>query len=584
MILGMRNSRVRPVFPVLLSLVFLSAGALAGEARFTFAVLGDRTGSQVPGVFERVVGEVAFLDPDFIITVGDHIEGYTFDRDEVEWQWDEFEKIMDAAGIKYYVTPGNHDIWDEQSEEIYRDRFGDLNRSFKVENVRFLILDVSRHYGFGDFSEEQIKWLTKELEKSKDADHIFVFLHKPFWCEDFSFGRESPLHETFVEHGVTAVFSGHYHRYLYTERDGVEYYGVGSSGGGMWSSEREGAFYCYMLGQVVGDSLRIELVEPGFFRPVDSVTMESVIDLTRFKKESIELSEIRVEGNSLTGTAKVSVAIVNTSERTLRDTARWELQEGWTVEPQRDYIEVPPEEVGQLTAYVSTDGLLFPVPSLRIRLPYRDQEPFDIEAYLNIRRVERATRLVGVPIIDGVLDDDVWGAVDPETEYFGWRGGESTGDPTSLWLGFDSLNLYVAVECIDAEPDSIRATVDERDGFAGHDDHIGLLLQPDRQAEVFYQIIVNPNGAIYDREIEISPYGSYVMHPGWNSSAKGAARIFQSGWTAELMIPLADLRWRGADSEWGFNFQRHHVHQQTVSNFQAPLTFSSYNMGILQFK
>ena len=562
----------------------LATGSKGGDDRFTFAVIGDRTGGARRGVYEGVIAEVSFLDPDFIITVGDHIEGYSFDRDEIESQWDEFEAIMKPGGIKYYLTPGNHDIWDDQSYEIYKDRFGDPERSFKIENTRFIILDVSRLYGFDDFSEDQVKWLTKELEKSEDAEHIFVFLHKPFWCEDFSFGRESRLHDTFLEHDVTAVFSGHYHRYFYTERDGIQYYCVGSSGGSMWSSEREGSFYCYMLGQVIGDSLRIELMRPGSFRPADSVTMEGVTDLTRFQKESVQLSEIRVDGTSLAGTARVTVSIKNTSGQTLRDTARWALREGWSVEPEQDYIEVPPGEVGQLTAIVSADGLMFPVPSLTVRVPYRDEEPFEVVKYLNVRRTRHADRISAAPRIDGRLDDEAWRSTSPVTEYFGWRGGETNGDPTSVWIGYDSLNLYLAVECRDAEPESVLATIHERDGFAGHDDHVGILLQPDREKEAFYQVLVNPNGAVFDREVLINPYGSYVMNPRWNAAVEAGAHESMNGWQAEFRIPLADLAPAAGGSEWGFNFQRRHVRQRTVSNFQAPLSFSSYTMAILEFK
>jgi hypothetical protein len=352
----------------------------------------------------------------------------------------------------------------------------------------------------------------------------------------------------------------------------------------MWSSEREGSFYCYLLGQVVGDSLRIELMKPGSFPPVETVTMEGVIDLTRFKKESVKLSEIRVDGTTLTGTARVSVTIANTSEQTLRDTARWDLREGWTIEPERDYIEVPPGEVGQLSAIVSADGVLFPVPSLRISLPYRDEEPFEIVEYLRVRRMGEAEPVDPAPAIDGRPGDDAWQGIAPETEYFSWRGGETEGDPTSVRLAYDDENLYMVVECSDSEPDSIRAIIEERDGFAGYDDHVGILVQPDRDAEVFYQILVNPNGAVFDRQIMINPYGSYVMNPGWNGSVEARAEISDGGWTAELMIPLSDLGPASEGSEWGFNFQRRHVRQGTVSNFQAPLAFSASTMGILEFK
>jgi hypothetical protein len=383
---------------------------------------------------------------------------------------------------------------------------------------------------------------------------------------------------------VDAVFSGHYHRYFYTERDGIRYFGVGSSGGSMWSSAREGSFYCYLLCQVVGDSLRVELFEPHSFRPVDSVTMEGVMDLTRFKKESISLSEIRVEGRSLAGTARVSITIDNSSARTLRDTVEWNVTDGWSVEPGRDYVEVPPGEVGQLTAYVSADGLLFPAPFLRASLPYRDEEPVEMVEYLNVRRVGEAARADSAPVIEGRLSDGVWGSIRPETEYFGWRGGASTGDPTALRLAYDDQNLYVGVVCDDALPEGISAKAEGRDGFVGQDDYVGLLLQPDRSAEVFYQILVNPKGTVADRRIVINPYGSYEMNPAWDCPVKAVGILTPEGWTAEFAIPLASIGEAAAGSEWGFNFQRGYSRQHTVSNFQAPLTYASSAMGILEFK
>ena len=41
---------------------------------FRFAIIGDRTGSAIPGVYERILSEAAFMNPDFAINVGDTIE------------------------------------------------------------------------------------------------------------------------------------------------------------------------------------------------------------------------------------------------------------------------------------------------------------------------------------------------------------------------------------------------------------------------------------------------------------------------------------------------------------------------------
>src|SRR5215831_10708800 len=44
-----------------------------------FAVIGDRTGVARPGVFAQAMKQIGWLEPDFIIAIGDLIEGYTDD-------------------------------------------------------------------------------------------------------------------------------------------------------------------------------------------------------------------------------------------------------------------------------------------------------------------------------------------------------------------------------------------------------------------------------------------------------------------------------------------------------------------------
>jgi len=58
-----------------LPLAILACCAASPPNDFRFAVLGDRTGGAVPGVYERAWIEVAGLDPSFVINVGDSIEG-----------------------------------------------------------------------------------------------------------------------------------------------------------------------------------------------------------------------------------------------------------------------------------------------------------------------------------------------------------------------------------------------------------------------------------------------------------------------------------------------------------------------------
>ena len=57
---------------------------------FQFAIVTDRTGGLRAGVFPDGVRKADLLQPEFVMSVGDLIQGYTEDEAELDRQWDEF--------------------------------------------------------------------------------------------------------------------------------------------------------------------------------------------------------------------------------------------------------------------------------------------------------------------------------------------------------------------------------------------------------------------------------------------------------------------------------------------------------------
>lgn len=49
--------------------------ASAARTPVRFAIIGDRVGSAQPGIYEEIVSEIERLRPDFVVNVGDMIEG-----------------------------------------------------------------------------------------------------------------------------------------------------------------------------------------------------------------------------------------------------------------------------------------------------------------------------------------------------------------------------------------------------------------------------------------------------------------------------------------------------------------------------
>ena len=570
-----------------LGLLGLAPAGFAGpEPQFTFAVIGDRTDSPEEGVYEKILAEVARLNPALIVTVGDQIDGYTSDSLAIEDQWDAYLSNMEATGIQYYLTPGNHDIWGRESEAIWRKRFGGPDRYFRFMGKVFIILDVSGYSRADQVPKQKVEWLKHVLDVSKNSGGIFVFYHRPFWCEDFSSGRQDLLHDMFRGYPVKAVFTGHYHRYFHTVRDSIQYFGVTSSGGSLPPGGRDrGAFYGYLLARVRGDSVSVGLLEPDIFTPIDVVTFENSVAMAEVEANSVRLSELLAYDADLSGTGQVTVTIENPAHETLRDTARWVLRGDWAVEPMRDYIEVPPGEVGTLTAFVRCSGSLFPVPMLEVRVPCCDGKVVEIAKPLNVKRVIYADYADSAPTIDGVLNESVWQSVPGETRFFGAQGGRASGDSTVLRARYDSLNLYMGVECFDRDILDLAATARDRDAYAADDDAVTFLFEPARESDVFYQIATNPLGTVFDRMVEICPFGTYVADPSWDAPVQVQTRVLADRWLVEMAIPIAALNGGGlGESRWGFNFTRIQQRLRSASAFQAPFRYRSDAIGLLGFR
>ena len=74
---------------------------------FDFVIVTDRTGGHREHVFRDAMPKLNLLRPAFVMSVGDLIEGYTEDRDELKAQWDEFEGFIDQLGMPWSMKPSN---------------------------------------------------------------------------------------------------------------------------------------------------------------------------------------------------------------------------------------------------------------------------------------------------------------------------------------------------------------------------------------------------------------------------------------------------------------------------------------------
>ncbi len=207
---------------------------------FQFAIVTDRTGGHRPGVFEKALGQVNLLQPEFVICVGDLIEGYIEDEEGLNTQWDEFDGFLDQLDMPYFYVAGNHDISNEKMAELYRARYGQPYYHFVYKNCLFLVV-CTEDPPQANISEEQVTYMKRVLADNPSARWTFVFMHQPLFRTepDEKHGETTNTRhenweriETALKDRPHTVFSGHWHSYCKYERNGQSYFRLATTGGG----------------------------------------------------------------------------------------------------------------------------------------------------------------------------------------------------------------------------------------------------------------------------------------------------------------------------------------------------------------
>src|SRR3954467_10373219 len=84
------------------------------RADFQFAIVSDRTGGHRAQVFSRAVEKLNLLQPEFVLSVGDLIEGGSKDEKKLDAEWQEFDGYIARLQMPFFYVPGNHDHGSEK--------------------------------------------------------------------------------------------------------------------------------------------------------------------------------------------------------------------------------------------------------------------------------------------------------------------------------------------------------------------------------------------------------------------------------------------------------------------------------------
>ncbi len=156
--------------------------------------------------------------------------------------------------------------------------------------------------------------------------------------------------------------------------------------------------------------------------------------------------------------------------------------------------------------------------------------------------------------VDGNLDDETWQKPPMEKEFiiYNPRFGDILPYKTSVWMSYDSKNLYFAMKAYDPEPDKIKTSVTKRDNMWS-DDWIGLSVDTIGDGQSFYDLFVNPSGIQGD---------ILTTHSSGEDSAadwvwKSAGKIIAEGYQVEIKLPFKSIRFKsGKEVEMRILFWR----------------------------
>jgi hypothetical protein len=168
--------------------------------------------------------------------------------------------------------------------------------------------------------------------------------------------------------------------------------------------------------------------------------------------------------------------------------------------------------------------------------------------------------------VDGGLDDDAWRAAAPVGGFVQAEPveGAPVDQPTEVRVLFDEEAVYIGARMHDASPATIARQLVRRDE-AGQYDYFEVSLDPDLDRRTGYRFRVTAAGVQIDDYL----FDDTKEDRSWDAVWQSGVRRDGQGWTAEMRIPLSQIRFRPAarPQEWGVNFGRRRLSSNELSFF-----------------
>jgi hypothetical protein len=154
------------------------------------------------------------------------------------------------------------------------------------------------------------------------------------------------------------------------------------------------------------------------------------------------------------------------------------------------------------------------------------------------------------PKINGILDDPCW-------KEGVWAGGFIQVSPyegkppsqeTNFKILYDNKHVYIAIRCYDTEPEKIELRKAPRDSYSG--DVAGVAFDSYFDHRTAFEFALTAAGGKMD--LVHQNIGKFDRN--WDAVWDGKTALEDSAWTAEMKIPLSQLRYPDKEEQvWGLH-------------------------------
>ncbi len=182
------------------------------------------------------------------------------------------------------------------------------------------------------------------------------------------------------------------------------------------------------------------------------------------------------------------------------------------------------------------------------------------------KRIYTSERVSGeAPKIDGNITDPAWDIVQWTSEYTEFQPdvGTAPTQQTKMKITYDDKNLYVAFKCYESDKTKLEKRLGRRDDFPG--DWVEFNVDSYNDDRTAFSFTASASGVKGDEFI--SNNGNFDTS--WNPIWYLATAEDDEGWTAEMRIPLSQLRFSAEEVQvWGIQSTRRYFANNERSTWQ----------------